>query len=52
MIRSRMKLKTLDALLKMFSCGKELQVMEWPSIFDIWNDMKHQKVIELDVNSY
>ncbi len=47
-----MKLKTLDALLKMFSCGKQLQDMEWPSIFDIWNGMKDQRVIELDVNPY
>jgi len=47
-----MKFKTLDALFKMFSCGKELQDMEWRNIFDIWNGMKHQKVIELDVNSY
>jgi len=46
----RMKLKILDALMKVSICGKEVEAMNWPSIFDMWSVVKHCKMFELDVN--
>jgi hypothetical protein len=37
--------------MKCFCVEKEVQDMDWLSIFDIWNDNKHWRLVELDTNN-
>jgi hypothetical protein len=36
----QVKVKTLDALMHVSLCGKEVKDMERPFIFDVWSAMK------------
>jgi len=39
--RNILKFRTLDALMKVSLCGKEVQVVDSLNIFEIWIGMKH-----------
>ena len=38
-LRNRLKLKTLDALMRVSLCGLEVDAMDWATIFNIWINM-------------
>jgi hypothetical protein len=42
--KRKIKIKSLDALMLGSLWEKDLKAMDWPTIFDIWNDMNNCKV--------
>jgi hypothetical protein len=49
--KSKLKFKTLDALMLVPLCEKEVEAMDWPNNFDVWGGMKNHKVVILSRNS-
>ena len=45
---NRFNLKTLDALMRVSLSGLEWATMEWATIFNIWRNMRVQRILTLD----
>jgi hypothetical protein len=43
--KSKIKNKSLDALMLGLLWEKDLKAMDWSTIFDIWNNMSNCKVV-------
>ena len=48
--RSRLKLETLDALMRVSLCGLPMENMDWARIFDTWKSTKNCRALPLELD--
>ena len=48
--KSRLKLETLDALMRVSLCGLPMENMDWARIFDTWKSTKNQRALPLELD--
>ena len=48
--KSRLKLETLDALMRVSLCGLPMENMDWARIFDTWKLTKDRRALPLELD--
>ena len=48
--RSRLKLETLDALMRVSSCNLPMENTDWTTIFDTWKSTKNRRALPLELD--
>ena len=49
--KSRLKLETLDALMRVSLCGLLMVKKNWARIFDTWKSTKNQRTLPLELDN-